>query len=250
MTAVDGTPTATDVPRAAASVGSRGAHSRGPGHDAQDQPKDRRRPTASPTVAPPRTRRRPGMMAAGVALVALGALGAAYLTQVVAGTTPVVAVVRDVPAGEVIGRADLAVTDVSTDATLQPVGAGRLNSFVGQRAAVDLSAGTLLTEAAVAEQVLPATGQSLVGVALTAAQLPAEAVQRGDRVRVVSTPTAQGEPPSTTPEVIAGEVLSVVGPDDAGLTVVNLLVPENRAADLAARVATGRVALVLDSRQR
>lgn len=209
-----------------------------------------RRTSTPPTPPPPRTRRRPGLLAAGVALVALGALGAAYLTQVVGSTVPVVAVVQAVPAGEVIDRADLAVANVAADPALAPVAAGRLESFVGQRAAVDLSAGSLLTEQAVTDEVVPTAGRSLVGVALTAAQLPAGALQPGDRVRVVDTPTAQGEPPSTTPATIPGEVASVVGPDDTGLTVVNLIVSDERAADLAARVATGRVALVLDSRER
>jgi hypothetical protein len=208
------------------------------------------RATTPPPPTPPRTRRRPGLLAAGVALVALGALAAAYLTQVVGNTVPVVAVVQTVQAGEVIDRADLAVANVAADPALAPVAAGRLDSFVGQRAAVDLSAGSLLTEQAVTDEVVPAAGRSLVGVALTSAQLPAAVLQPGDRVRVVDTPTAQGEPPSTTPATIPGEVTSVVGPNDAGLTVVNLLVREDRAADLAARVATGRVALVLDSRER
>ena len=195
-------------------------------------------------------RRRPGLLAAGVALVALGALAAAYLTQVVGNTVPVVAVVQTVPAGEVIDRTDLAVANVAADPALAPVAASRLETFVGLRAAVDLSAGSLLTDQAVTDEVVPAAGRSLVGVALTSAQLPAAVLQPGDRVRVVDTPTAQGEPPSTTPTTIPGEVASVVGPDDTGLTVVNLLVTDDRAADLAARVATGRVALVLDSRER
>lgn len=221
------------------------------GHSGR-RPEARRTPrrATTPPPPPPRTRRRPGLLAAGVALVALGALAAAYLTQVVGNTVAVVAVAQTVQAGEVIDRADLAVANVAADPALAPVAAGRLSSFVGQRAAVDLSAGSLLTEQAITDEVVPAAGRSVVGVALTSTQLPAAVLRPGDRVRVVDTPTAQGEPPSTTPATIPGEVASVVGPDDTGLTVVNLIVPDDRAADLAARVATGRVALVLDSRER
>lgn len=208
-----------------------------------------RRP-APPAVAPPRPRRRNGLLALGVALVALGALVAAWLTQVVGGTEPVVAVVRSVQAGEVIERVDLSVANVNADPALRPVPAAALEGLVGQRAAVDLSAGSLLTEQAVGAAVVPAAGRSLVGVALSSAQLPAQMLQAGDRVRIVDTPTAQGEPPTTTPAAIGGEVASVVGPDDTGLTVVNVTVDDRQAADLAARVATGRVALVLDSRVR
>ena len=220
--------------------------------EAADRSRGRRhRPRAAPpAVAPPRTRRRTGVLAAGVALVALGALGAAYLTQTVGGTVAVVAVVRDVAPGQVVQAADLTIADINTDPALSPVPADRLPSVIGQRAAAALTAGSLLTDAAVTSTVVPPQGRSLVGVALTVAQLPAEPLHAGDRVRIVDTPTTQGEPPTTSPATIAGEVMSAVGPDDTGLTVVNVTVPAAQAADLAARVATGRVALVLDSRER
>lgn len=227
----------------------------GPTATALGNPSDRRgrrdsRRAAPPPVAPPRTRRRTGVLAAGVALVAVGALGAAYLTQVVGGTVAVIAVVRDVAPGEVVQAADLTIADVSTDPALSPVPAARLSSVIGQRAAVALTAGSLLTDAAISTTIVPTAGRSLVGVALTAAQLPGEPLQPGDRVRIVDTPTTQGEPPTTAPATIAGLVASVVWPDDTGLTVVNVTVPAGQAADLAARVATGRVALILDSRER
>lgn len=213
-------------------------------------PASGRRVGRPPVVAPPRTRRRTGVLAAGVSLVALGSLGAAVLTQTVGDTVPVVAVARDVAAGEVLQRTDLAVADVNRDPALSPVPASKLQSLVGRRAAVALPAGSLLTDKAVTDVVQPTSGRSMVGVALTPAQLPAEPLRAGDKVRIVATPAAQGEPPATTPATIAGEVVSSVGPNETGLTVVNVTVPVNQAADLAARVATGRVALILDSRER
>ena len=70
------------------------------------------------------------------------------------------------------------------------------------------------------------------------------------RVRVVATPGAGGEvvdgPPVTIPATVVGQ-----HPDpDTGATVVSVQVPESRAAELAARAATGNVAIVLDSRER
>lgn len=183
-------------------------------------------------------------------MVALGGVTAAYVTQVVSSTVPVVAVAQDVPAGEVLERSDLTVADVNRASALRPVPAEQLESLVGQRAAVGLVAGSLLTAAAVTDVVLPVAGQSLVGVAVTSSQLPAVPLQAGDRVRIVDTPTAQGDPPSGTPATIVGELVSTVGPDETGVTIVNLTVDERQAAGLAARAATGRVALVLDSRQR
>lgn len=233
-------------------AGAAGAVLPGPGEPRGAGPggADRAGPAAPAGFSPARTRRRPGVLAAGVALVAVGALAAAYLTQVVGHTVAVVAVARSVPAGQLIGRADLTVANVNADPALRPVPADRLASLVGQRAAVDLPAGSLLTADAVAAALQPGAGRSLVGVALSPAQLPAETLRPGDRVRIVATPTAQGEPPSTTPATLTGEVVSVVGPDDAGLTVVNVSVPTGQAANLAAWVGTGRVALVLDSRER
>lgn len=220
------------------------------GERGRRQPGSRRRPAQAPVIAPTRTRRRSGVLAAGVALVAVGALGAAYLTQVVGDTVAVVAVARDVQPGEVIERADLTVADVSRDPALDPVPADQLSELVGRRAAVALTSGSLLTEAAVTEQVVPPAGQSLVGVALQSAQLPAEPLQPGDRIRIVDTPPSQAEPPAATPQTIPGVVVSAVGPDDSGQTIVNVTVPSSQAADLAARVATGRIALVLDTRER
>jgi len=177
-------------------------------------------------------------------------LAAAYLTQVVGNTVPVVAITQNVRAGTVLDRTDLRIANINADPALHPIGASQLNLLIGERAAVDLSAGSLLTEAAVTSRVLPGAGRSLVGVALTAAQLPGVPLRAGDRVRIVDTPGAQGGPPSTTPATIAAEVVSTVGPNDTGLMIVNVTVDDGRAADLAARVATGRVALVLDSRER
>lgn len=210
----------------------------------------RKRPAKAPTIAPVKTRRRTGVLAAGVTLVAVGALGAAALTQAVGDTVQVVAVARDVQPGEVIERADLTVADVSTDPALDPVLAARLPELVGQRAAFALPAGSLLTDAAVTGQVLPAAGQSLVGVALQPTQLPAEPLLAGDRIRIVDTPASQDEPPTSTPQTIPGVVVSTAAPDDGGLTIVNVTVPSGQAADLAARVATGRIALILDTRER
>jgi hypothetical protein len=93
-------------------------------------------PVAKPTgrravpPAPPavRTRRCPGVLAAGVALVAVGALRAAYLAQVIGQTISVVAIARDVGAGDIIERSDLTIANVSSDPPLSPIPAADLRS--------------------------------------------------------------------------------------------------------------------------
>ena len=49
---------------------------------------------------------------------------------------------------------------------------------------------------------------------------------------------------------IAATVVGVRVNDENGQNVVSVQVPEGQAAELAARAATGNVALVLDSRER
>ena len=202
----------------------------------------------SPKVvpAPPRTRRRRSVIAAGVALVALGGLAAAWLTTVVGNTSPVLVLSSDVTRGDVLSQQDLTVAQLPADPALSPVPAADRPAVVGQRAAVDLAAGTLLTPTSVTSEVLPADGSSLLGVALIPAQLPARALRPGDQVRVVDTPRDQDDPPTGDPVATRATVVATRALPDTGQTVVDLTVPSEQAAGLAARVATGRVALVVD----
>lgn len=141
------------------------------------------------------------------------------------------------------------VVRVSVDPAVQVVPSSQLASLVGQRAASDLSAGTLVSPAQVQPDVLPRTGESVVGLALAVGQLPAEPLRAGDRVRLVQTPAEQAEV-TTTPATIDATVQSVTNSADGQLVVVDVVVPSAKAAEVAARAATGRVAVVLDSRER
>ncbi|MGH9248523.1 MAG: SAF domain-containing protein, partial [Acidimicrobiales bacterium] len=125
-----------------------------------------------------------------------------------------------------------------------------LNQVIGQRAALDIAEGGMLTPGSFSTAVVPGEGQSVVGVALTPAQAPGLALQNGDHVRVVATP-AQGEDlPAGAPLFSEADVVGVHVDDETGQTVVDLLVSHADAAVLATRVATGNVAIVLDSRER
>jgi hypothetical protein len=90
-----------------------------------------------------------------------------------------------------------------------------------------------------------------VGVSLPPALMPATQLQSGDQVRIVATPGAQGDlATGTSPTSIGATVVGVRGPGDNGQIVVDVSVPYDQAAELAARAATGKIALVLDSRER
>lgn len=211
----------------------------------------RAHPAGEPVLAPPpKLRRRPLLVAGSVMAVCAGALLGVFGWTAMSDTRSVVAVRAGIERGAVIDEADLMSVQVGVDPALSPVGSGEMADLVGQRAAVDMAAGTLVTREQVTTAVLPPAGSSIVGVPVPAGLLPGEPLVAGDRIRVVATPGAQGEftnePPVTIPAVVVGVRAQV----DTGVSVVSVQVPESRAAELAARAATGNVAVVLDSRER
>ena len=211
----------------------------------------RPRPKLNSSPQPrPRRRRRPWLFALCAALVTAGALGTAFAFTSVNDTQEVLVVSRDIERGETIEAGDLSVVRVSVDPALTPVAGSQKAELAGSRAAVDLWSGTLLTEKAVTDNLVPGEGESLVGISLTPAQRPSEPLYSGDAVRIVTTPGDQGEVTDEDPVTIEATVVGASRVEETGETVVDVSVPEREAADLAARAATGRVALVLDARER
>jgi hypothetical protein len=136
------------------------------------------------------------------------------------------------------------------DPAPNPIPAIQLDTVVGQRAAMDLSAGGLATEGSIAATIVPAQDMSVVGVAVPAALLPGEPLRAGDQVRVVATPGQQGEVSDGEQRSITATVVGIYPDADKSQTLVSVQVPYEQAAELAARAATGKVAVVLDSRER
>lgn len=210
-----------------------------------DQPLD---PAFGPPGAPLRRyRRRPALIGLGVGLLATCGAGAAYLAQSSSDTVEVLAVTGTIHRGEAIDAGRLTTARAAPDPALDPVAASELSAVVGQRAATDLPAGTLLTSGAITSSSLPSGGQSVVGVAVTEAQLPRTELVAGDHVRVFGTPSLGDAPPSRPPESVAAAVVDVSDVLDSGHVVVDVVVSESVAGTLVAMVATGRVAVVLDS---
>ncbi|SOC51228.1 SAF domain-containing protein [Ornithinimicrobium cerasi] len=225
----------------------------GPGGAVGSVPPGTAPPTAGPATvaAPPKLRRRPLLALAGLGLVVMGALVAVWVYLSNTETTSAVAVRDTVMRGETVTAADLMTVQVTPDPALQLVPAGDLDSFVGQRAARDLSAGALLTPDGAAEQVVPGADESVVGLALTSGLMPGEPLMVGDRVRVVATPGQAGDPAAfeSADTVFGAEVVGVAASVESPHTVVSVLVPEQDAAQIAQWASAGRAALVLDSRE-
>lgn len=221
------------------------------GRSGEATPTSRPMPNLNNTPRPrPKRRRRPWVFALCAALVAAGALGTAFAFTSVNDMQEVLVVSRDIKRGETIEAGDISVVRVSIDPALTPVAGSQKTELEGSRAALDLWAGTLLTEQAITDDLVPGEGDSLVGISLTPAQMPSEPLYSGDVVRIVTTPGDQGEITDQEPVTIGATIVGVSRVQETGETIVDVSVPEGEAADLAAHAATGRVALVLDARER
>ncbi|MCH9814931.1 MAG: SAF domain-containing protein [Actinomycetia bacterium] len=201
------------------------------------------------TTAPVRIRsqRNPRVIGLGIVTIALGGLGAAWVFTSMTSSVPVVAMAQTVSRGALILSEDVTVANVPLDPALRPVSAARIDEMVGQRAAYDLPSGTLLTVDAATAALVPGPGQSIVGIAVPATRLPVEGPNPGDRVRIVDTPREGDEPPVADPRDQSAQVMAINLDPESGYTIVDVAVPEESSARLAARAATGRVAVVLDS---
>ena len=195
----------------------------------------------------PKVRRRPVLIVVSVALVLFGALGGVWAWTASTSTVEVVATRTAITRGATISEQDLMLVRVSPDPALPVVVGERLGEVVGQRATTDLVAGGLLSPAQVTAVLPPASGMSVVGVSLAVGQLPGEELRPGDQVRLVQTPEAQADL-ADEPFAVAAEVLGVHQADTQ--VVVDVLVPSGQAPQVAARAGTGRVAVVLDARER
>lgn len=209
-------------------------------------------PAASPVdlLPPPRLRRRPALVAGAITAICLGAVLAAWAWSASTSTTEVLVAKADIPRGTVIAADDLTRARIGSDPAVQAMPASAYDEVVGQRAGFDIPAGGLVTPDSVTSGVVPAAGKSVVGVALTPAQAPSMTLQPGDQVRVVLTPGQDGAAASGAPAYTEAEVVDVRSDAATGQRIVDLLVPHAEATLLAARIATGNVALVLDSRER
>lgn len=197
---------------------------------------------------PPKVRRRPLLLVGTIAAVLVGGLGTAWVFMTSAASTEVVAIRAAVQRGKVIDREDLVVMKVGLDPSLDVVPASQIDQVSGQRAATDLAAGGLLARSSVTDQVVPRAGEAMVGVTLAPSMLPGEPLLAGDRVLIVETPGLQGE--VVTAPVVLEATVSQVTVLETGDFKVDVLVPAEKAAELAARNGTGRLALVLEARER
>lgn len=201
------------------------------------------------TVKP---RRRPVFVAAGIAIVVVGALLIAQLIHAGQTENRVLEVRSDVGRGEVIRDTDLVAVTVGQVGNVSTVPADQLDALVGKRAAVDLRSGSLLSDGAIgAADTVPAPGKSLVGLKLAPGQVPIGDLTAGAKLRLIQTSALNGSATATDAANTNGQswdatmAASTKGTDQ--VTLVNVEVKSGEAARIAQLTSQGRIAVVKDS---
>jgi len=196
-------------------------------------------------IRPEPRRRHAQWLIAGALLVAICAFAMGQLYLRTTGLRPVLALARDVPAGQVVQAADLRVVDAAADGGIALIAGSAESKVVGQPASHDLTAGSLLTQSDVGAASNLAPDQSVVAVACKPGQYP-PALVAGDRVTVIDTGSGGSLQGSTAPPVIATVMAVDVqqGPAADG-AVISIRLPSYDAASVASTADAGRVALAL-----
>jgi hypothetical protein len=188
-------------------------------------------------------------VALGLTLVVGFAAVGAYLYTAAGAKTAVVVVVREVPEGRTVQRADLSTVAVAGGVTA--IAGANLDSVVGQAAAVHLLPNMLLQRSMVAPGAGLSAEQAQVGVVVKSGQIPADGLIPGDVVQVVSLPSASASQPGP-PQVLverARVFASREDPAQAGGTLLTLVVPKSQAVSVAAASGAGQIALIKVSAQ-
>jgi hypothetical protein len=185
-------------------------------------------------------RRAPRHVLVGAALMVAFALLFGLVAFRADPAVPVLAVVRPVPAGQVIVDADLGVVRVAPEPGVELFGEAERAAVVGRTARVPLVAGSLLAPGQVGAAAWPNVGESVVAVPVPAGRLP-DGLTVGSRVNAL---LAAGEGAQPAGPVVPATVVAVVPATSAGVSTVSLLV---RSVDAPQVGAASEVVLILES---
>jgi hypothetical protein len=202
-------------------------------------------PTATSAEGLP-SRRRWARVAAGAVLALLGGWVFASLYVSAGERVEVLAVAHDVDRFDTVERDDLRTVRVAADPGVDTVDASDVDDIVGRAAATDLLEDSLLsTNQLVAKDArLVADNEAVVGAELAPGDIPEGALAGGIDVMVVLRP-ADTAPGGGEVDQVPGWLLGFGDPDEnTGDRRVSLVVPEDRAADVADAASDERVAVV------
>jgi hypothetical protein len=126
-------------------------------------------------------------------------------------TIAVLGLTRDVPSGAQLTADDLEVVEIEAEVAADLVDAGELDSVIGQYAAHDLAADTLLRPTWLRPNPRPPVGREWVPLSVSAAAVP-DGIVVGAAATVSVTPAPTCDDPQPAPELI--DVTIVAVPDD------------------------------------
>lgn len=201
-------------------------------------------PAEPDEAALPIGRRVPRSFAVAVFAAVLGALLFASILSGLDHRRTVLAVTRNVSAGDVLTAEDLRSVKVGADPGLALVGVDARRNVIGRVATVPLTAGSLLTSAQVGSASQLAAGEAVVGVLLEPGRYP-PGLRGGDRVAVVSAPGGVAFSNDTPNTISSGVVESADPAPGSGGVVARLRLPAAAAPMVAGEAAARHVTLVL-----
>lgn len=199
----------------------------------------RPRPAGATARAAARSRSR---VLAGALVLVISALAAGVLYANAGDRHPVLAVARNVEAGQVIAAADLREVLAAPMDGVRTVPASQRSSVVGRTAAERLSPGSLLHPAQVATGPVVDPASAVVGALLRPGQYPL-GLRPGDAVAAVV--LAPSGAPVDQGVASVRAVLTAMGAASAAGLPVSLAVSPGDAAMVAAAGAAGRLAVVV-----
>ncbi len=219
----------------------------------------------APVAPAARARRqaRPLVAVVGVLLILMGAAGGALIFLATGSTVEALAARVPVARGQMMSADMFSPVQIAPNQQLSYLEADELPALIGKRAAHDLAAGSLVGPEVAVESVVPAVGRTVVGVSVPPGAEPAVPLQVGDHVRVIMTEPAYACTSAVAPAsdgnvapecgkeiVVQGNVVASTRDEASGQVMVSVDVAEADAPRTAAAAAMGRVAVVLDSRER
>jgi hypothetical protein len=195
--------------------------------------------------------RRAGRAAIAVAvlLVIASAVAVAGLVAFAGGGASYLAVARPVAFGAPIAGADLTTVRMSPGSVLRPIPESQRERVIGSVAARPLEPGDLLTRAAISTEPVAGAGKKVVSVPLKAELAPARRLAPMTKVHLVELPDGTStSQPGTRPVLPTadGVVLSVKDLEYSAGIVVDVIVNQAAAVNLAAAAAAGKVAVVVN----
>lgn len=185
----------------------------------------------------------------GVALMLFAVVGTIALVNKAQARIPVIVAAQAIEPGEVISPSHIRIADISIPAGIAYIESSRKSEIVGQIAAEPFWPGKILGPRSIATTSFLPEGFASMSIALKPQRAAAGDLRMGDRVAVISSPSADRNEPTTilfTDVVVQSVRQSQTSEGSALIVALRLRLEEARA--LAEAQSKGVIDLVLLAR--